>query len=92
MGQLRKILSNSLLAAIFGGVLTFLFFSISAERAANFASRGSNTLSGGLGVIGVLGTFVWNTFIAIFGALFSGFTVAIGSLIYYSFPRLGKKT
>lgn len=86
----RKILSNSFMAAIAGGILSFLFLSASPENALEFGSKGTSALHGGLGLIGFLGSIIWNFLISVFGALFFGFITAIGSLIYYSMPRKRK--
>src|SRR5258708_28259769 len=87
----RKVLSNSLLAAVVGGILTFLILSGSPEKALNFGSQSSSSLSGGIGIIGFFGTIIWNTLISALGAMFSGFVVAVGSLIFYSLPSHPKK-
>ena len=88
----RKILSNSLIAALIGGVLAFVVLSASPENALKFGSQGTSSLHGGLGIVGFLGSIIWNFLISVCGALFFGFTTAIGSLIYYSMPRKRKST
>lgn len=82
---LRKVLYISLTSAFAGGALTFIFLSASPEKSLHFGAQSTNSLSGGIGILGFFGALVWNTLIAFFGSIFSGFIAAIGALIYYSF-------
>ncbi len=86
----KKILLNSLMAALGGGILAFVVLSASPENALKFGENSSSTLSEGIGIVGFLGSIIWNFVISIFGAVFFGFVTAIGSLIYYSIPKKNK--
>lgn len=79
----KNILLRSLIAALIGGVLTFIFFTGSLEKALNLGSQSTNSAGAGLGIIAFIGTFIWNIFICTLGALFSGFCTAITLWIYY---------
>lgn len=83
----RQILLNSFIAALVGGILSFIFLSASPENALKFGEKNTSSLSGGISAVGFLGSIIWNFVISILGAFLLGFTTAIGSLIYHSFSK-----
>lgn len=88
----RKILYNSFIGALVGGALAFIALSASPVNALKFGSQGASSLHAGLGIVGFLGSIIWNFLISVLGAIVFGFTTAIGSLIYYSIPKKRKNT
>ncbi len=79
-----KIIWNSTVASLIGGTLAFFVLSASPENALKFGAHGGRTLSEGMGLVGFVGSIIWNFVVSVFGALCFGFATAIASLIYYS--------